>query len=51
MYPRILWEQIADLLGSAEHTLGTTGPEDFIKEILSLNSKQLPCNVLSNTTT
>jgi hypothetical protein len=36
MYPRFLWEQIADLLGSAEHTLGTNGPEDFIKEISTL---------------
>jgi hypothetical protein len=27
MYPRIPWELVADPLGSAEHTLGTTALE------------------------
>jgi len=25
MYPRIIWELVADPLGSAEHTFGATG--------------------------
>jgi hypothetical protein len=28
MYPRIPWEQVADPLGSAEHTLRTTYLDD-----------------------
>jgi len=27
MYPWIPWEMVADPLGSAEHTVGTTGVE------------------------
>ena len=27
MYPRIPWDLVADLLGSAEYTLGTSGSD------------------------
>jgi hypothetical protein len=45
MYPRIPWELVADPLGSAEHTLGTTAlarrRPDATKEILSRIRNQL----------
>jgi len=30
MYPRIPWDLVSNPLGSAEHTLGTTGLEDTL---------------------
>jgi hypothetical protein len=35
MYPRIPWKQVADPLGSAEYTLGTTALEYIILQIFS----------------
>jgi len=29
MYPRILWKMVADPLGSVDHTLGTSGTDEF----------------------
>ena len=32
MYPQLPWELVADLLGSAEHTLGITVPGQMVKQ-------------------
>jgi len=32
MYPQLSWELVADPLGSAEHTLGTTAPGQMVKQ-------------------
>jgi hypothetical protein len=37
MYQRILWVLVADPLGSAEHTLGTTGLEQSPRGTVLLN--------------
>jgi hypothetical protein len=44
MYPRISWELAADLLGQAEHTLGTALLEYDAKNIYYL-STPLPSSI------
>jgi hypothetical protein len=34
MYPWMLWELVADPLGSAEHSLGTTAPKLFGRSVI-----------------
>ena len=48
MYPWIPWEMVADPLGSAEHTLGTTGLGGFCNTNTRTN---MPTHLNSKTST
>jgi hypothetical protein len=57
MYPWIPWELVADPLGSAEHILGTTGPDQsegyssftMVKDV-SVPREKIDCGVKLTTT-
>jgi hypothetical protein len=41
MYPWISWELVADLLGSAEHTLGTTALYYIVAAFVCIYKQQV----------
>ena len=49
MYPRIPWELVADPLGSAEHTLGTTALEQRFSNFFQVGTTFISQNVLRTT--